>query len=101
MEQKASDNVPKNKDFVDSGGNAGQRMLREMIERGMKQRQRNGCACATPTDEWHGWECSISGGACMFLIPNARVCAEMYGEGPYAENTQDAKESEALPHDVD
>ncbi|MEA4928562.1 MAG: hypothetical protein VB104_07790 [Candidatus Limiplasma sp.] len=52
----------------------------------------NGCSCATPTHKWHGWECSIRGGACMFLTPDARACAEKYGEGPCAENTQDASE---------
>lgn len=26
-----------------------------------------GCLCAIKTDEYHGFECSISGGACMYL----------------------------------
>ena len=43
------------------------------------------CKCAIPTDEYHGWECSITEGACMFMIPNSKRCAEMYGEGPDAE----------------
>ena len=42
------------------------------------------CKAATPTDEYHGWECEITGGACMFLVPNSKLCAEMYGEGPDA-----------------
>ena len=54
----------------------------------------NGCSCAMPTDEWHGWECSISGGACMFFVPNARKCAEQYGEGPLSENAPTGAESE-------
>lgn len=41
-----------------------------------------GCKCAKPTDEWHGWECTITGGECMFSFPNSRLCAELYGEGP-------------------
>lgn len=23
------------------------------------------CKCATATDQWHGWECSITEGACI------------------------------------
>lgn len=42
------------------------------------------CKAAIPTDEYHGWECEITGGACMFLVPNSKLCAEMYGEGPDA-----------------
>lgn len=40
------------------------------------------CKCAKPTDEFHGWECSVSGGSCMFLFPDSKRCAEVYGEGP-------------------
>ena len=40
------------------------------------------CKCAKATDEYHGWECEASGGACMFLIPDSKACAEKYGEGP-------------------
>lgn len=40
------------------------------------------CKCARPTDEYHGWECDVSGGECMFLISNSKLCAEIYGEGP-------------------
>lgn len=42
------------------------------------------CKCATSTDEHHGWECSVTGDVCMFLIPNSKRCAEVYGEGPDA-----------------
>lgn len=42
------------------------------------------CKCAKPTDEWHGWECEISGGACMYLVPDSKRCAAEYGEGPDA-----------------
>lgn len=43
------------------------------------------CKCSKPTDEFHGWECDITGGACMFLFPDSKRCAELYGEGPDAE----------------
>ena len=32
-----------------------------------------GCICATATDEYHGWRCSITDGACMFLRPNQDI----------------------------
>lgn len=44
-----------------------------------------GCKAAKPTDEYHGWECEITGGACMFLFPNSALCATEYGEEPDAE----------------
>lgn len=43
------------------------------------------CKCAKPTDEYHGWECEVTGGACEFLIPDSKSCAELFGEGPDAE----------------
>lgn len=43
-----------------------------------------GCSCATITDQWHGYECEVTGGACVFLRPNSKACAEIYGEGPDA-----------------
>lgn len=47
-----------------------------------------GCKAAKVTDEYHGWECEITGGACMFLHPSSKACAEMYGEGPDAEEAE-------------
>ena len=47
------------------------------------------CKCAYPTDEYHGWGCTVTGGACEFIIPNSKACAEMYGEGPDAEDYND------------
>lgn len=47
------------------------------------------CTAAYHTDEWHGYGCSITEGACMFLYPNSQACAEQFGEGPdccYEEN---------------
>lgn len=40
------------------------------------------CKAAFHTDEWHGYGCDITGGPCMFLFPDSRACAELYGEGP-------------------
>lgn len=53
-----------------------------------------GCKCAIPTDEYHGWECSITEGACMFLYPDSKACAEKYGEGPDAGEIQEEDEYE-------
>lgn len=50
----------------------------------MESRKSKGCSCAVRTDEYHGWECTITEGACMFLYPDSAACAEMYGEGPDA-----------------
>ena len=49
------------------------------------------CKAARALDEYHGWECEITGGACMFLIPNSKACAEKYGEGP---DVQDADQGQ-------
>ena len=38
------------------------------------------CICATQTDEYHGWECEITGGACIYYTPNQDGCADKYGE---------------------
>lgn len=40
------------------------------------------CEAAYNTDEGNGYGCHITGGACMFLYPDSRACAEQYGEGP-------------------
>jgi hypothetical protein len=47
-------------------------------ERGEKM----SCKYAIRTDEYHGWECSVTEGACMFLRPDSKECAKKYGEGP-------------------
>lgn len=49
------------------------------------------CKCAVRTDEYHGWECSVSEGACMFLVPDSKRCAEEYGEGPDVEVDEDGE----------
>ena len=42
------------------------------------------CSAAKSSSQYHGWECKVSGGACMFLVPNSKACAEEFGESPYA-----------------
>jgi hypothetical protein len=44
-----------------------------------------GCKAAKPCDQYHGWECEVSGGECMFLFPDSEACARRYGEGPDAD----------------
>ena len=36
--------------------------------------------------QWHGYGCTITEGACMFLYPDSKKCAKEYGEGPDAES---------------
>lgn len=43
------------------------------------------CKCSRVTDEYHGWKCTVTDGACMFLVPDSKRCAEEYGEGPDVE----------------
>lgn len=43
-----------------------------------------GCSCAIETDEYHGWECTVTGGACMYIFPSSKACAKEWGEGPDA-----------------
>lgn len=50
------------------------------------------CKAAYTTDEWHGYGCSITEGACMFLYPDSKACAEKYGEGPDAENKENEED---------
>lgn len=44
------------------------------------------CKIAVETDEYHGWECPITEGACMFMTPDSKRCAKEFGEGPDANN---------------
>lgn len=43
------------------------------------------CKCAEFEAEDGRYTCSISGDGCMFMIPDSKLCAERYGEGPDAE----------------
>lgn len=56
------------------------------------------CKCAKISDQYHGWECEVSGGACMFLHPNSKLCAEEYGEGTDA-NEPDLEDAEKFVED--
>ncbi|ABQ23615.1 hypothetical protein [Clostridium kluyveri] len=49
------------------------------------------CSCARVTDEWNGWACTITGGACEFLIPNSKLCAAVFDEGPDADGKEEDK----------
>lgn len=51
------------------------------------------CKCAVRTDEFHGWACTVTDGACMFFHPDSKACAETYGEGPDAHNASTEKET--------
>lgn len=46
------------------------------------------CKCAS-WDSDRGNVCSVTGDGCMFMIPNSKACAEMYGEGPDADNEEE------------
>lgn len=52
------------------------------------------CKAAYHTDEWHGYGCSITEGACMFLYPDSKKCAEEFGEGPDAETDEEDEDEE-------
>ena len=51
-----------------------------------------GCLYAIETDEYHGFECSISGGACMYISPDSKRCEREYVEGPDVGKTEDMEE---------
>lgn len=57
-----------------------------------------GCKCARYDGEDGRWQCSVSGDGCMFIIPNAKACAAVYGEGPdaAADNKQNAGSAKDL-----
>ena len=50
------------------------------------------CSAARETDQYHGWECEVSGSACMYLQPDSKRCAEEYGEGPDAYTEEQSKD---------
>ena len=52
------------------------------------------CKCAKISDEYCGWECTISGDQCMYMPPNSKRCAKEYGEGPDAESPDAESEVE-------
>ena len=50
-----------------------------------------GCTAAKRTDEYNGWECTISGGECMFLYPDDEECYRRYDERPKVEEKKEPK----------
>ena len=40
------------------------------------------CSCSKFIPEEGRYRCDVSGDGCMFMIPDSKLCAEMYGEGP-------------------
>lgn len=35
---------------------------------------------------FNGYTCNVTGDSCMFFIPNSKLCAEVYNEGPDSDN---------------
>jgi len=42
------------------------------------------CKSAIPCDQYHGYECNVSGSSCVFIFPDSKLCAELYQAGPDA-----------------
>lgn len=42
----------------------------------------SGCKCTIPVDQYNGWECDVSGSACLFIPSNSKLYAEIYDEWP-------------------
>lgn len=40
------------------------------------------CKCAKYDLDDGRYKCSVSGDGCMYLIPDSKICAEEWGEGP-------------------
>ena len=71
-------------------------MVRRLKRQPRAEKEANmSCKCAKSTDEYHGWECEITGGECMFLFPDSKACAREYGEGPDAEEYQEEDDVES------
>ena len=54
------------------------------------------CGFSERTDEYHGWKCSSTDGACMYFIPDEKACYKEYGEGPLAFRDAESSEQEAV-----
>ncbi|GFO86542.1 hypothetical protein [Anaerostipes butyraticus] len=48
-----------------------------------------GCKMARRTDQYHGWECEISGGECMFLYPDDEECLKRCDGEPKVEEKKE------------
>lgn len=44
------------------------------------------CRCAKFDNGSFRYKCSVSGNGCMFMMPDEKLCYEIYGEGPLKEN---------------
>lgn len=56
-----------------------------------------GCSCAERCDEYNGWRCTITDGACMYMFPNSKACARDWGEGPDAvDEEEDVKNEDGI-----
>lgn len=42
------------------------------------------CRFAKETDQFSGWECRETEGACMFSVPDEKRCYDIFQEGPLA-----------------
>lgn len=51
------------------------------------------CKCSIPTDQYHGYECAVTGGECAFIFPDSIACARRYQEGPDADKTPEELEA--------
>lgn len=47
------------------------------------------CKAAKYDHDEGRYYCDISGGQCMYMYPNSKLCAEDYGEGPDAVETEE------------
>ena len=52
------------------------------------------CKAANYDCEDGRYACSVSGDGCVFLIPDSKSCAKLYGEGPDAQDDADDQEGE-------
>lgn len=50
------------------------------------------CKCAEFEEDEGRYTCSVSGDRCMFMSPNSKRCAEMFGEGPDAEAVEEVEQ---------
>lgn len=58
------------------------------------------CICSR-FDIDEGYKCEVSGDRCVFLFPNSKRCAELFGEGPDAENEDLENEFEINGGNID
>jgi len=43
------------------------------------------CKYAVPTDQYHGWECEVTGDSCVMLPPTYKAC-------PYLDENENEEE---------